>query len=340
MLDLRQFIIEKSKEVNIDIIGFTNGEPLMDIRDYLGYRINHGISTEFEEADIEKRINPRLTFPDCKSIIVIGLSYNVDYASSETDILKGRLSKSSWGLDYHGVLRARMEDLVQEIKKKVDFSYKYFVDTGPLVDRELAKKAGIGYYGKNCSIINEEYGSFIFLGYILTDLDIKIREREVIDACGDCTLCIQACPTGALAEPYKLRPKRCISYLSQTKNPIPDELLRKMGTNIYGCDTCQVVCPKNKNVKKSLHKEFIPEKTRGIVDIKELLVMSNRQFKDKYGSMSGAWRGKNILKRNAIIALGNMKDKANIVLLRKEREKDNEFLNPYIDWALKRLMGE
>lgn len=339
MESLKEYIIEKSKELNIDMIGFTDGEPLLDIKDYLAYRIENNIYTEFEETDIYKRIDPKLSFKDCQSIIVIGISYNVDYKKMDLDILKGKLSKSSWGLDYHKLLGDKMESLIQEINKKVDFDYKAFVDTGPLVDRELAKKSGLGYYGKNCSIINEEYGSFIFLGYILTDLSIEGEASLVEDACVDCDLCIRACPTNALEAPYRLNPMRCISYLTQTKDIIPEELLAKMANNIYGCDTCQSVCPKNKGVKKSIHKEFIPEKTNGIVDIEELLSMSNRQFKEKYGSMAGSWRGKNILKRNAIIALGNMKDKGSIELLMAEKKKDVEILNPYIDWALDKILN-
>ncbi|HZJ98370.1 MAG TPA: tRNA epoxyqueuosine(34) reductase QueG [Tissierellaceae bacterium] len=337
MNDIRKFIINKSKELNIDIIGFTNSEPLNDIKEYLQYRIDKNINTEFEEADLELRIDPKLTFPDCKSIIVLGLSYNVDYKNDKSNILVGSLSRSSWGLDYHNVLKDKIEELIREIKNEMDFSYKYFVDTGPLVDRELARKAGIGYYGKNCSIINKEYGSFIFLGYILTDLHIESREKEEEDACGDCNLCIKACPTGALNGDYTMNPKICISYLTQTKDVITEELLEKMGNQIYGCDSCQLVCPKNRGVKKSSHIEFIPECTNGIIDIEELFSMSNRQFKEKYGSMAASWRGKNILKRNAIIALGNLGHKENISLLIQEKKKKISMLNPYIDWALSKI---
>ncbi|NLY46101.1 MAG: tRNA epoxyqueuosine(34) reductase QueG [Tissierella sp.] len=337
MKDLKEFIINKSKELGIDVIGFTDGEPLLDIKEYLKYRIDNNINTEFEEKDIEKRINPKITFPGCKSIIVIAMSYNIDFKRHNPNILKGSLSKSSWGADYHKVLKERIEKLIDEIKMATDFEYKYFVDTGPLVDRELAKKAGIGYYGKNCSIINKEYGSFIFIGYIMTDLDINFEKAQVENDCGDCNLCIKACPIGALESKYGLNPKKCISYLTQTKEIIPDGYLDKMGIKIYGCDTCQLVCPKNKDIKKSNHEEFLPKDTHGIVDIKELLSMSNKQFRDKYGSMAGSWRGKNILKRNAIIALGNMKDKKNIDLLLEEKKKGIEMLRPYIDWALNKI---
>ncbi|HSH36099.1 tRNA epoxyqueuosine(34) reductase QueG [Schnuerera sp.] len=336
-MDLKQLIIDKSKELNIDMIGFTGCEPLNNIKNYLITRQKENGQTEFEERDIDKRINPKLTFPQCKTIIVIGLSYNnrlnerVDYK------LKGLLSKSSWGRDYHIVLKNKMEDLIKEIRSIKNFTYKYFVDTGPLVDRELANRAGIGYYGKNCSIINEKYGSFIFIGYILTDLEINFSPISINSQCGDCNVCIEHCPTGALEEPFKVNPKKCISYLTQTKDKIPYELRERMGNKIYGCDTCQLICPKNKNIKDSKHNLFLPKVTKGYMDIEELLSISNKQFKDKYGYMAGSWRGRNILKRNGIIALGNMKDENNIKLLKPLLNDLNPMMRQYAAWAILKI---
>ena len=339
--NLKGYIIDKSKELNIDIVGFTHGEPFLNAKEYLIQRAKKNMQTEFEEKDIEKRINPSLTLPSCKSIIVIGISYNAlgtgplasDAAGPVPSAPRGSLSKSTWGLDYHNVLKSKMESLINEIAKVQDFDYKAFVDTGPLIDREVAKRAGVGYFGKNCSIINGEYGSFIFLGYILTDLEI-LPDNEVEEKCGDCTLCMDACPTGALDGPYRLNPKRCVSYLTQTKDDIPFELRDKMGIKIYGCDTCQLVCPKNKGIKESKHEEFIPKVTNGYMDLEELLKISNRQFKSKYGHMAGSWRGKTILKRNAIIALGNMKKEENIELLIKELNDANPMIRKYASWGI------
>lgn len=310
-MDIKEYIVGKAKELNIDMVGFTNCEPFIHLKEYLNDRMENNITTEFEEKDINRRIDPCITMPECRSIIVIALSYNVEYNEKPDYELKGSLSKSSWGIDYHKVLKLKLEALIDEIKKIEDFEYQYFVDTGPLVDRELAKRAGIGYYGKNCSIINEDYGSFIFIGYILTNLEIEVDNKEIENQCGDCNLCIRACPTNALDKPYRLNAKRCISYLTQTKDEVDEELKRKMGIKIYGCDTCQMVCPKNKNVKKSIHEEFMPKEIKGAIDIRELITMSNREFKDKYGAMAGSWRGKNILKRNAINALKNMRSRNN-----------------------------
>ena len=240
-------------------------------------------------------------------------------------------------MDYHTVLKDRMIRLIKELEKAMDFKYMYFVDTGPLIDREIARRCGLGYYGKNCSIINDEYGSFIFLGYILTNLEVEEYSSPVEEKCGDCDLCLRACPTKALESPYRVNPKRCLSYLTQTKDLIPHELREKMGTRIYGCDTCQMVCPKNKGVEKSNHSEFIPEITKGYMNIEELLTISNKEFKKKYGTMAGSWRGKNVLKRNGIIALGNMKNKESLILLKPLLKDQNPMIRDYTEWAINKI---
>lgn len=338
MVSLKQFIIDKSKKLNIDIIGFTDGEPLVDLNEYLVQRRENNIETEFEEKDLRKRVDPKLTMPSCKSIITIGISYNVNYKENPNYRFQGKLSKSTWGIDYHRVLNQRINELIFEISKFVDFNYKAYVDTGPLIERELANKSGIGYYGKNCSIINQDYGSFIFLGYILTDLAIEPNREESASQCGSCNLCIRACPTNALVGPYKLNTRRCISYLTQTRDDIPIPLRKKMGINIYGCDTCQSVCPKNKEVKFSNEKQFIPYITKGYMDIEEILKISNREFRDKYGSMAGSWRGRNILKRNSIIALANMSKADSKYYLEEIAQGNNPLMAEYARWALRVIL--
>ncbi|SHH59957.1 epoxyqueuosine reductase [Caloranaerobacter azorensis DSM 13643] len=338
-MDLKKFVKEKAIEVGLDIIGFCSAEPFYEIKEYLTFRKQKGYMAEFEQEDIKLRIDPKEIMPSANTIIAAGLSYNVDFKNSidVKSIFKGRLSKSSWGIDYHNVLYRKLELLVDYIKEiKDDVECKIFVDTGSLVDKEIAKRAGIGWYGKNCLIINDEYGSFIFIGYIITNLKIE-ADSESISKCGDCRLCLDACPTRALEDAYVLNPKRCISYLTQTKEKIPYELRDKMNNKIYGCDTCQLVCPKNKNVKKGRTKEFIPKITNGYLDIVEIFNLSNKEFKKKYGHMTGSWRGKNILKRNCIIALGNLRDKRAIELLNKSLEDSSLMIREYSAWALMKI---
>lgn len=345
-MDLKKYITEKSKELKIDIIGFAEVEEFKGLKEFLKFRRNKGYETEFEEKDIELRINPQNIMKNCKSIIAIGISYNVDkknYFETPTKgsnkEKKGVLSKSTWGKDYHIILRERLEELAEKIKKIKDYDYKIFVDTGSLVDREVAKRAGIGWYGKNNSIINDKYGSFIFIGYMVTNLELDgdIQQEK---KCGDCKMCIEACPTGALEDKHRMNSRKCISYLTQTKEKIPYSLREKMGINIYGCDICQKVCPKNKQALKSQNECFIPKLTNGHIEISELFNLSNKEFKKNYGHMAGSWRGKNVLKRNCIIAMGNIKDIDSIDLLRQGLKDESFMIREYSVWALLKINKE
>lgn len=337
---LRNSIIKYSKEIGIDLIGFTKAEPLEELRGLLNDRKSKNYLSGFEEKDIEKRINPFLTLKEVKTIIVIGISYYVD--EKEINYKKnhkyyGKFSRSTWGIDYHIILKEKMEKLIDFIKRKVgEFSYKYFVDTGPLVDRHLAYKANIGWYGKNNCIINEDYGSWIFIGYILCDLDIKVDDY-CKKFCLDCNKCINSCPTGALKNDYNYNAKKCISYLTQTKEEIDYKLREKMGNSIYGCDICQSVCPHNKEIITKKNNFFYPEEFSYYPNLLEILEMSNKEFKRKYGSTAAGWRGKNIIRRNALIAIGNSGDKEAINIIKKYLKDDSIMIRKYTAWAILKL---
>ena len=261
----------------------------------------------------------------------VAIPYDTGIQPKSDCILRGSLSKSSWGKDYHKVLGGLLRDLAEILKSETGEIFLPYVDTGPLVDREVALRAGIGYYGKNCSIINPEFGSWVFLGYILTTLRLESARTPMVSQCGECRICLDACPTGALEAPGVLNSKKCISYLTQTKGMIDNELRAKMGVKIYGCDTCQVVCPKNKGIPISTHNEFIPEKTGGCVDILELISMSKNEFAAKYGNMAGSWRGRSVLIRNALIALENTGLKGNYTEeIERLKERNIKLYKPYL----------
>ncbi len=319
-------------QLGIDTIGFTDCSPFHRIESRLYYRTVTGNTTEFEHLPIEDRVYPNKIFPECKGIIALAVPYDTGYKVSSGGALKGTLSKSSWGTDYHKVIKQLMDKLIELIKKEYNAKFIPFADTGPLVDREVAYRAGIGYYGKNCSIITNEYGSYVFLAYILTDLHLSAENTPMESQCGDCSLCIDACPTGAITENGEINAKRCVSYLTQTKKPISKELQSKMGVKIYGCDTCQLVCPKNKGVQKSLIEDFIPVKTGGYIDIAELLNISKKEYSLKYDDMAGSWRGRSVLIRNAIIALNNMGKTSDYNIELKSLMKRNPaFYGDYIE---------
>ncbi|AFS78089.1 4Fe-4S ferredoxin, iron-sulpur binding domain protein [Gottschalkia acidurici 9a] len=328
-MNIKKYIIDKCKEVGIDIIGFTNSNEFTELSEFLKNRKEKNYETEFEEKDIEKRISPRKIMGEGETIIVIGVSYD------KSGVMYEGISKSSVGTDYHIVLNEKMNKLIDEIKKvQKDFKYFSGVDTTPLIDRYLAKKSGIGWFGRNCSIINDEYGSFIFIGYIITNLKLE-EDREVESKCKDCDLCIRSCPVGAIKPNYELNAKRCISYLTQTKETIPYELRDKMENKIYGCDTCQLVCPKNKDIIEKRTSQW--EGAYKNIDLEELFKMTNKEFTEKYGHMAFSWRGKNIIKRNIIIKMGNLKNKDYMKLLKVALKDNSPMIRKYSAWSILKI---
>ncbi|AST05547.1 tRNA epoxyqueuosine(34) reductase QueG [Anoxybacillus flavithermus] len=322
---LKEEIIQYSRTIGIDKIGFASADPFFELKERLRQQQQLGYQSGFEEPDIEKRTTPSLLLPEARSIIAIALAYPSKLKnaprSTKTE-RRGIFCRASWGQDYHVVLRDRLQKLEKFILERVpNAKVKSMVDTGELSDRAVAERAGIGWSGKNCAIITPEFGSYVYLGEMITNIPFP-PDTPIEDECGTCTRCIDACPTGALVQGGQLNAKRCIAFLTQTKTFIPDEFRDKIGNRLYGCDTCQLVCPKNKGKDFHLHPEMEPDPEVVKPLLKQLLHMTNRQFKETFGHLSGAWRGKKPIQRNAIIALAHYKDESAIddllILLQKD----------------------
>lgn len=318
-MNLKKKIISYSKDIGIDLIGFTNADPFEELKKILLERKENGKLSGFEEKNIELRIDPRKTLDSAKSIIVIAMSYyikeeNLKYY--EKPQFYGELARTAWGQDYHIVLKNKLEKLSEFISKEYDgFEYKSFVDTGPLVDRYLANRAGIGFYGYNSAIINEDLGSWMFLGYMITNLPLEKDKPLDEISCIGCNLCIKNCPTSAIEGPYEFNANKCLSNILQQKKEIPEDILPVIGKRIYGCDICQNVCPHNIDIKEMTTTAFIPDTVPHQVDLIPLLNLSNKEYNSLFKENASGWRGKKILQRNAIITLGNYKDKEAIPYL-------------------------
>ncbi|MEI3598931.1 MULTISPECIES: tRNA epoxyqueuosine(34) reductase QueG [unclassified Oceanobacillus] len=310
--ELKQEIIEYSKEIGIDKIGFASADVFSELRERLRRQQELNYQSGFEKGTIEERTEPTRLLPEAQSIISIAIAYPSrikNQIRGTREERRGIFARASWGVDYHVVLRDRLEKLVEFIREKVpEANTKVMVDTGELSDRAVAERAGIGFSGKNTSIITKEFGSFVYLGEVITNLPF-IPDEPVTDSCGDCTICMDACPTGALIQGGQLNAQRCIAFLTQTKDFLPEPFRDKIGNRIYGCDTCQQVCPWNKGVDFHIHPELEPDPEIAKPKLKPMLRISNREFKEKFGHLSGAWRGKKPLQRNALLALAHYKDK-------------------------------
>ncbi|QPA31452.1 tRNA epoxyqueuosine(34) reductase QueG [Thermaerobacillus caldiproteolyticus] len=338
---LKEEIIEYSKMIGIDKIGFASADPFVELKERLRQQQQLGYQSGFEEPDIEKRTNPSLLLPEAKSIIAIALAYPSKMKNAPRSTRterRGIFCRASWGRDYHHVLRERLTKLEEFILKKApDAKVKSMVDTGELADRAVAERAGIGWSGKNCSIITPEFGSYVYLGEMITNIPFP-PDEPIENRCGTCTKCIDACPTGALVQGGQLNAQRCIAFLTQTKGFLADEFRDKIGNRLYGCDTCQVVCPENKGKDFHLHPEMEPDPEISKPKLIPLLHISNREFKEKFGSIAGAWRGKKPIQRNAILALAHYKDKTAIPdLLQLLKEDSRPVIRGTAAWALGKI---
>lgn len=338
---LKQDLIEYSKHIGIDKIGFASAEPFQELKHRLLRQEELGYQSGFEEPDIEKRTNPQLVLSGAQSIIAIALAYPSKLKNapqSKRGERRGIFCRASWGQDYHAVLRDRLQKLEQFLQERVpNVQVKSMVDTGELSDRAVAERAGIGWSGKNCAIITPEFGSYVYLGEMLTNLpfspDIPLEE-----GCGTCNKCVEVCPTGALIQGGQLDSQKCIAFLTQTKGFLAEEYRAKIGNRLYGCDTCQTVCPKNKGIDFHLHPEMEanPELVKPL--LKPLLTIGNREFKEKYGYMSGSWRGKKPIQRNAILALAHYKDETAVPdLIAVMKQDPRPVMRGTAAWALGRI---
>lgn len=338
---LQKELIEYAHSIGVDKIGFTTAAPFHELKNRLRRQQQLGYQSGFEESNIELRTEPLKLLEDAESIIAIALAYPSRMENApqgKKGERRGIFCRASWGVDYHTAVRERLR-LIEEwlIAHVPNVKVKSMVDTGELVDRAVAERAGIGWSGKNCSIITPEFGSYVYLGEVMTNIPFA-PNTPMEDECGDCNLCIDVCPTGAIVAPGQLNSQRCIAFLTQTKGFLPDEFRTKIGNRLYGCDTCQTVCPKNKGKINWIHEEFTPDPELAKPLLEPLLTISNKEFKTKFGYVSGSWRGKKPIQRNAIIALAHFKEASAVPALIELLQKDERpVIRGTAAWAIGKI---
>ena len=293
---------EKLKEfcssIGLKCVGIAGVGPYYDLEKIIKQKLSNGYFTGMEEEIIEKRVNPRLIMENAKSIIVCAFPYYVD------EVEESNLSKYCYGEDYHIVAKRYLQKICDFLEEKINnFEYKFFVDNGPLVDRYLAYQSGIGYFGINNNIITDEYGSYIFIGYIVNNYEFY-ADDPLPKTCIKCNKCVKYCPGNAILGNFELNPRRCLSYITQKKDDLSEEEINLIKENkmVFGCDICQEVCPHNKGISITNIEEF---KTNLItkLDYNEINDISNKEFKRRYGNRAFSWRGKKIIQRNIEIIL-------------------------------------
>lgn len=334
---IKEAIKQLAQDIGISKIGFTTADDFDYLEKSLRASVEEGRSSGFEHKNIEERIKPRLSLASAKTIISIAIAYphKLPVKPPKTQYKRGKITPNSWGLDYHYVLEEKLQRLAQGIESLCqDFplEHKIMVDIGALVDTAVAQRSGIGFIGKNGLVISKEFGSYMYLGELITNLEIE-PDSPVDYDCGDCHRCLDACPTSCLLGDGSMNAKRCLSFQTQDKGMMNLEFRKKIKTVIYGCDICQICCPYNKGIHNPLASEIDPELAEP--ELLPFLELSNSQFKKKFGMIAGSWRGKNILQRNAIIALANGHDKSALVKLMEIIDKNNNPIHTATAiWAL------
>lgn len=240
----------------------------------------HGTMT-WMTSNPQRRSSPALVLSGCKSMICVGMNYYTDHQADESQG-KGRIARYAWGKDYHVVMGKRLKKLEQHIQRLApDAKTRRYVDTGPIMEKAWAQQAGLGWIGKHSNLVSDAHGSWLLLGEILTTLDLEADEPGT-DLCGSCTLCLRACPTQAMPEPYIVDATKCIAYLTieyrGSSEHIPQALRHKLGNRIFGCDDCLDVCPYNINASSTKEVAFHPSKATLAPDLKALTTMTQEEF--------------------------------------------------------------
>lgn len=327
---ITRLIKEKALKIGFDLVGITSAEPFSRAYNILLERKKEGFLSEFTHQDIKLLTTPELHLPGVKSIISLALSYAVNRPNYNSNFY---ISTYALGRDYHIVIKNKMKVLINYIKElKSGFNFKLYTDTGPLLDREVAYRAGIGWIGKNNNLINPDYGSYLFLGEILIDFELD-EDMPMKNRCNSCNKCLNNCPTGALKEPYFIQPDLCISYLTQKKGILLEKEFNNIGNNLWGCDRCQIACPYNQNIPVNIHDEFKP-KIKGNL---EVLDFNKKNIPLEWRKSALSWRGLRILQRNILINMGNSKNKRYESIVTEILENPSPILRITAAWALEKI---
>jgi epoxyqueuosine reductase len=320
-----------AEELGIDAIGAAPAEPYEDTERAIAERRARGLFAEmrFTMAQPEVSCHPERLLPNARTVVSAALAY---YAPApEPDRWQGRLPRYTW-TDRYAELREKLDAL----GRRLGGAYRVLVDANQHVDREGAVRAGVGFYGKNTMLITRRHGSWVVLGALVTDVEIEPSPPLALD-CGSCRLCIDACPTDALAEPGVLDATRCLSYWTQSPRPIPEEYREPLGTQVYGCDICQDVCPWNRGTEKRRAGEPLPADAEPVVSLLDWLEAPDDELRARYDRLYVPRNDPRYLRRNALVAAGNSGDPDLVPAVARHADAEDELLREHAEWALRRL---
>ena len=331
---LREQVVALSRELGFDICRFATADRPKHtgaFRDWL----DHGAGGEmtYLSRNAEKRCDPQQVLPGAKSIIVLALNY---FQGDRVEENRGRIARYAWGEDYHQVIEKKL-GAVDRFLRTSGGVQKCYVDTGPILERDHAASAGVGWHGKSTMLLNRELGTWFFLAEILTTLEFA-PDRSQPDRCGTCTQCIQACPTGAITAPHRVDARRCISYLTiELKGSIPVELRTLIGDRIYGCDACLDACPWNRFARVSRETAFQMPADIASLRLRDYLGLDEERFRALFRKSPIKRTKRRGLIRNVCVALGNVGGADDLPALEKASTDDEPLIAEHARWAIEQI---
>jgi len=348
MAGVSQTVKTAAREAGFELCGVAPVRDFPELSQFPAWiAAGHGGEMKYLESRNEagelKRASLRSAIPWARSVIVCAMNYNTaqPYSTEAAEPGRGWISRYAWSQqDYHEAVLEKLKIVERGLRAAVtdrDFDSRCYVDTGPLVERIYAKYAGVGWIGKNTCILNQQLGSWLFLGVILTSLELEC-DLPAPDRCGSCTRCIVACPTEALIEPYQLDSNKCISYLTiEKRGAIPEDMREEMGRHVFGCDICQDVCPWNRKAPATDAPEFQPRERLVNPALDWLANMTPDQFRETFRRSPIRRTKPTGMRRNAVIAMGNSGDKKFLPLLEKLSADQDPIVADHARWSFKKL---
>ena len=331
-------------ELGFDLVRVTSAQQFVQDRDIALERIEAGLMDGlpwYTSSRVNRGSNPRELLPEAQSVICLGLNYyHDDDDGQHRNAPVGRVARYARGRDYHRLMKRRMRQYVAGLSQRLGRSVaaRWYVDDGPMLDRAAANRAGLGWFGKNTNILNPQFGSWVFLGQVITDLPLP-PDPPLAKTCGNCVRCIPACPTGAITDAYTIDNSRCISHLTiENRGPIPRDLRPLMLDWVFGCDICQEVCPVNRRAEPTSEPD-LQRRELASLDLIEILGLTDAEFLRRFQG-TPIMRAKRVgLQRNACVALGNLKDRQAVVPLGRVLRDSEPLVQAHAAWALGQIGG-
>ena len=338
-------IKQAAREIGFEVAGIASVEPLQrdDAAFHKWCEAGYAAGMDYMTRRPELHAHPRALVSRARSLITLAIDHYAEAPEFQHEARYGRVARYAWGLDYHDIVKPRLHALVSRIEELVgrEIHAQCFVDAVPLLERAVAARAGLGFFGKNTNLIQPRGGSWFFLSEILLDLDLPADSHEMKVSCGTCRRCIDACPTDAFVAPYQLDSNRCISYLTiENKSAIPREMRTALGEWVFGCDVCQDVCPFNRFAEETRWPEFKPQAGAGPrLDLIEVLsIAADEEFRNRFRGTPLTRPKRRGLLRNAAVVAANVGATATVPALIERIEHDPEpLIRSHALWALARL---